>query len=290
MRLILSLLLLSVSAQAKPFYRFTAGDMLDRLFGHLYQNVQMIVPGPVPGGGYPTPAFVQVVVCPTVDFTSGSSLTCSFGTTPTVGDFIFVSAVSESTTAAAAWNNASDNQASGGNTYTQFNYNLSGVTAYGQGFATVATKASGTFTVTVSKGSSTMLAMLIAEYTNVGSTSTDGTDAGSVNPPVNTGMNNFAIPCNNWHSGATTTGPNDLMVTVASTNGGIGAGGNLYQPSMIGASGFTIRTPALGGGYDHWILALADQIVSAGTYSPEWQGNPYYNSSGENDCNVLAWK
>lgn len=244
-----------------------------------------------PSQSYPIPAFVQVNVCPSVDFTSGSSLTCSFGTTPTVGDFIFVTAVSESTTAAAAWNNASDNQASGGNTYTQYNYNLSsGHNSYGQGFATVATKSTGTFTVTVSKGSGTIFAMLIAEYTNVGSTSTDGTDAGSVNPPVESSMNNFVVPCNQWHSGATTTGPNDLMVTVLNVNGGQAAGGNLYQPSMIGATGFTIRTPALGGGYEHWILTLADQVVSAGTYSPEWQANPYYNSSGENSCYVLAWK
>jgi hypothetical protein len=244
--------------------------------GQVGMQQAMRVGAPVSSGGGGSPAgYIQSAFCPSsLSLSSVSSLSCSFATTPGVGHFVFVTAASNTSTGSNAWNNASDNQ--GGNTYTQFSPSTGN---YNQNFAAIATHSTGTFTVTVSQASASYLRVLIAEYSGPAGTA-DGSSSGSYN------NNPTTVPCGT----ATTTGSTDLVVMSLSLGGGQSVQGNTYQPTVNSPSGFTIRYPALGGGYAAWFLALADRDLPAGSYTPIWGVTPSYNITGEQDCYTMAFK
>jgi hypothetical protein len=225
-------------------------------------------------GSGTAPAYVQSTYCQAT--ASVTSYSCSFTTTPSAGDLIFVTAASNTPFGSNAWNNASDNQAGGGNTYTRFSPSIG---SYNQNFAAIAGSSTGTFTVTVSQASASYLRLLIAEYSNT-SLTTDGSNSADFE------NNPSSVPCGS----ATTTSANDLLIVSLSLGGGQSVNGNTYEPTMVGTGGFTIRYPLLGAGYSTWLLGLADRVVPVGTYTPIWGVSPNYNITGEQDCYQIAFK
>ena len=210
---------------------------------------------------------------------SGSNPTINLGTTPTVDSCIVVGVAVFGTTVTAV----SDNQASGGNTYTQRQSRFQGSPG-DYGYTARAHASSGTFTITVTSGGGDHQ-IVAANF--------DGTDTTA--DPYNVGGNNFATGTSPTVTSSASSTVTPCAIVVILTNGGNTTctpsdtqieeqeDGNSGMPINVqwrrdtGATGTKTSTWTIGTSLD-WmalVLVLKEDTSGGGAQdTPELRGRP----------------
>jgi hypothetical protein len=205
----------------------------------LLNMLSQIPLGGITAGGEPAITYVQSETCSN-NSTSATSATCSFNSTPTVGDTIEVACL-EGNNGSGQFGAVTDNQASGGNTYTKisgYSTNYSYQSAIFQ--SPSITKASGTFTVTCPFTSVGQITIVLYEFANV---------TGTVDQASNAQQGEGST----FNAGSiSATHANDLLLSACVTSSGQTVGPSLYDAGSSASPAYSIPTASCSTTGSSW--------------------------------------